>query len=495
MSPIGPHPETPMPSLVLFALSFQLATASPPRPDDEVRWEPFVGRAHDGSELEGRLGRLRVPERHADPNGPTIEIAFVVYETENPDPGPPFVYLVGGPGGPGIDACAAEATDPRTRLLERADVIGIDQRGTGRSVPNLADAPAFTWELPLDAPAGRDDVARAYREAVARCVEHWSERGVDLAAYTTVESADDVDRVRAALGYERIVPWGTSYGSHLGLAYLRRHADHAARAVLSKVEGPDATWKLPSQVQRRLEQVDELVRADPVWSRELPSFVDAVRALLERLADEPARVPFPDEDGQPIELVIGAHDVRTALAGALGYARTTADLPFVVHLMEQGEFRHLAKAALRNRRGEVGSAMPLAMDCASGATRARRERIERERVDPRNLLADAIAAPFYPETCEPCGLDLGEEFRAPFACDVPVLFVSGDLDARTPPENVDALAAGFSRSAHVVVAGTGHDARELESEAFLELLDAFLSGRPVEDARIELPPLELRPPL
>jgi len=461
-------------------------------PAGEVRWEPIVGEAFDGRELEGRLGRLRVPARWAEPDGPTIEIAFVVYETENPDPAPPFVYLIGGPGAPGVEHSARVATDPRTRLLERADVIGIDQRGTGHGVPNLSDAPAFPWELPFDEPADRADVRAAFHAAVERCVAHWQDAGVDLGAYTTVESADDVDAVRAALGLERIVLWGTSYGSHLGLTYLRRHAEHVARAVLMKVEGPDATWKRPSQVQAGLERVHELVAADPDLAEAMPDFEGSVRAILERLTEEPVRVTTM-HDGAEVEIAIGAHDVQVALSEALGFSRTIADLPFVVHLMEQGEFRHLASAALRNRTGEVGSAMALAMDCASGLSRERAERIARERRDPRNLLSDAIAAPYLPESCEPWGTDLGAAFRRPFDCDVPVLFVSGDLDVRTPAENVAALTVGFSNAAHVLVRGTGHDARELESEAYLELLDAFLSGEPVEDTTIELEPIEFRP--
>ena len=76
---------------------------------------------------------------------------------------------------------------------------------------------------------------------------------------------------------------------------------------------------------------------------------------------------------------------------------------------------------------------------------------------------------------------------------MPVLFVSGDMDARTPPENVEEIRAGFSDHAHVLVEGTGHDARELESEAYRELVREFLAGRAVESTTIRLPLPELRP--
>ena len=52
--------------------------------------------------------------------------------------------------------------------------------------------------------------------ATARdCAAHWKEQGVDLAAYTTNESADDLEALRHALGAATISLWSISYGTHL----------------------------------------------------------------------------------------------------------------------------------------------------------------------------------------------------------------------------------------------------------------------------------------
>ncbi len=458
-----------------------------------VRWEPHVGETLDGRTLEGRLGRITVPENRSSGSGREIEIAFVHYATRHPDPGPPIFFLVGGPGPSGIEWCAEAALDDRLRLLDHADVIGIDQRGTGFSGPGFDDGPRFEYELPLDRAITREDVIEAWQGAMARSYEHWTEAGVDLSAYNTMESADDVDAVRAALGYDAIVPVGTSYGSHLGLAYLRRHSEHAARALLMKVEGPDATWKLPSSTQRHLERLSEMVAADPGIGADLPDLVGTVRSILARLEQEPVQVTS-SRGGETYTVVIGPYDVQTVVATALGHASNLAGLPSALALMEQGEYEHVLGFALRNRYGDVGTPMAIMMDCSSGATPGRTARIESERLDPENLLADAIAAPFYPETGAACGNpDLGDDFRAPFRCDVPVLFVSGDLDARTPPENVDAILDGFEHGAHLLVRNTGHDARELESAEYRQLVEAFLRGETVESTTITLPPLLFRP--
>jgi pimeloyl-ACP methyl ester carboxylesterase len=477
--------------LLAAALAPLLPAAAQEPP--EVRWEPYTGKAADGSALEGRIGRIRVPENRSVEDGETIELAFVVYESESPDPGPPIYFLVGGPGGPGIEMTAEMATHADIYLLDHGDVVGIDQRGTGLCVPNLGEGPEFTYELPLDRPVTREELAAAYGDASARCYEYWTEQGVDLSAYNSAESADDVDAVRAALGHEQIIPWGTSYGSHLGLAYLRRHPERVDRAVLMKVEGPDHTFKLPSLVQLRLEHLSELVAADPGLGEQLPDFAGTVAGLIAQLEAEPVTITT-SRFGEELSVTLGPLDLQIVVSTALGSAQNAAGLPAAVHLMTQGEFGHMLGFVMRNRRGDVGSAMPMMMDCASWASPERLARIERERADPANVLGDAILAPYYPATCEACGSpDLGDEFRAPLKCDVPVLFVSGDLDARTPPENVEEIRAGFSDHAHVLVVNTGHDARELMSEEYCELVNEFLMGERVESATIELPPLEFRP--
>ncbi|MCR9247537.1 MAG: alpha/beta fold hydrolase [bacterium] len=455
--------------------------------------EPFVAKTRHG-EVAGQRGSITVPERRDRPDGPTIELAFAVYPARTATPGLPIVFLAGGPGAPGIDLGAEAALDPAFPLLGHHPVIAIDQRGTGRSRPNLEKAPRFGWELPADQPVTRAALIAAAQTATRQCVAHWREQGVDLDAYNSVESAADVDAVRAALGHERVIVWGTSYGSHLGLAYLRHHGAHAAAAVLMRVEEPDATFKLPSTVQTMLERLERRVAGDPNMRGKFPAgLCGELQKVLDGLRSKPVKVAM-ERGGQKLALTLGPLDVQAALARALGHAPNQVGMPMAIYMMTQGEFRHMLGFAMRLRRGEVGSAMTLAMDCASWASDGRLATIERERQDPANLLSDAIHAPWYPDTCSACESGrLGQEFREPFACDVPTLFVSGALDARTPAANVAAIQAGFSNHAHVVIAATGHETREYESEEYCSLLRRFLAGETVASTTIALEPLPLRP--
>ena len=458
-----------------------------------VPWEWFEGRAQDGSPLVGELGHLLVPENRSNPNGALVELAFVRYRTTNPNPDPPIFYLAGGPGGSGVELVGSFATHPQMRFLEHADVIAVDQRGTGFSRPNLAE-PTFEFTLPLDRAVGRDETVAALADAWRRCCEHWTRQGVDLSSYDTVESARDLDEVRAALGLERIVLFGSSYGSHLGLTYLRLHPERVARAIFAKVEGPDHTWKRPGTIQRHLRIVHDLVAADAIAASQVPDLIGAVSELLRRLEREPVTVSLA-ESTDATRVVVGPYDLQRWVAESLAEVDEIARLPQCTAAFERGEWSALGEFTRAARRGKLPSAMSVAMDCASGASPERLEDIEREARDSANLLADAIEFPLIRDLCGgTCSVTtLDDEFRAPFRSDVPVLFVSGTLDARTPPANVDEIASTFTRAAHVVVENAGHESRELMSPEYRRLLQAFLRGERVESCTLSLPGVRFVP--
>jgi len=470
--------------VVLLASSFGspgVEAESPP----SIRWEPYSATGSDRQPIEGELGRITVPENRGLTDGAKIEIAFVRFRTKDPKPGPSIVYFAGGPGASGVEYCVRPATGRMLRLLDHHDVIGIDQRGTGLSRPNLEEGGPFTWELPLDRPVTRDEVITAWTKAVERSAAYWKERGVDLASYHTEASADDADDVRRALGIEKVITWGESYGTHLSIAYLRRHGAHVDRSAMFRVEGPDQTWKYPSTTQRHLERLGALVAADPGFAEELPDLVGTVKSLLAKLVKEPAILATSASDASPI--TVGPLDFQIWLAGRLGLAFEFRDVPAAILRMSSGDWSDLREVAFECRRGEIGSAMAFAMDCASGGSATRLARIELEQKDPLNLLSDAVNGP-YPGACSGCGKSrLSDEFHRPFRCEVPVLFVSGDLDARTPPENVEEIRAWFPNHAHVIAQNAGHESIEMLSAEFRALLLAFLRGEKVESQVVELP--------
>ncbi len=416
---------------------------------------PYRFEASNGGAVDAEAGTLEVPMSRAGPGRATVRLAFVRLPATSRRAGPPIVFLNGGPGLSGIRFGRGRLFGLFDALRAAGDVVLLDQRGAGDSTPSLACAEPLA--LALDRAFSRDDVLRARIDSTRRCAERLEQSAIDLSAFNTNESADDVAALAQALGAETISLLGWSYGTHLAFAVLRRHEGLVARAVLAGPEGPDHTYKLPSRIQRQLETIAERARAT---APRAPDLVETMRRVLETVAREPARVllPFPGGETQPA--AFGRFDLERMTAEGIADTRVLARLPRWYAAMSRGDFDDVARdTVLRSyfeelRTGRNGSLVHACMDCASGVSQARWRRIEREATT--TLLGRAIDFPF-PELCEAIGRpDLGDAFRAPIHSRAETLFITGTLDARTPTDNVDDLAPGFPSHRHLVVEDAGH---------------------------------------
>jgi hypothetical protein len=70
----------------------------------EMKLEPYVFESADKQKVDAKLGHLFVPENRRNPNSRLIELVFVRFKSTAQKPGPPIVYLAGGPSGSGIAA-------------------------------------------------------------------------------------------------------------------------------------------------------------------------------------------------------------------------------------------------------------------------------------------------------------------------------------------------------------------------------------------------------
>ena len=475
-------------TMLIFPVAWQaeIVTAVAAEPGN-LTIERYAFRTPSGDELDAELGRLVVPENRTKPGSRSIELAFVRFKSTAENPGPPIVYLAGGPGGSGIETARTARFQIFNAMREVGDVIALDQRGTGRSTPSLACKER--WNFPLDQPGDPAVFLRLALERCRECAEHWNRQGVDLTGYDTNESADDVEDLRRALKVEKFNLLASSYGTHLALATMRRHESSIHRAVLAGIEGPDHTLKLPGYGQSILEKIDRLVKADPELNQRIPDFLGMLKQVLERLDREPVRVTVTDLlAGKKVDVTVGKFDLQFVIAQSMGSRHAMRLLPKNCEAMSKGDFSYLARASLEVRRAPVGSAMAFMMDCASGASPERLAQIEREAGEC--LLGNAANFPF-PEIGAAWGSpDLGPSFRAPLRSSVPVLFVSGTLDGRTPVGNADEIQAGFPNSARFIIDGASHGDDLFGSSPMIKQVTVeFMKGKQLSATSVTIPPL------
>ena len=467
-------------TIVLLILGLTLSSQS-------VEFENYKFEASDGRIVDTELGTLLVPENREVEDSRKIKVKFVRFKSISDNPGSPIVYLAGGPGGSGIDAARGSRFDMFMALREIGDVIAFDQRGTGMSDAFLKYN--GYWIIDPTTAMDREEAGPIIQEETKKAVAYWKDQGIDVAAYNSNSSADDIDELREALGAEKVNLVGISYGTHLSLTYLKRHEKKVDHIILAGVEGYDHTVKLPLDQQVLMEEIDRLIKEDPIASKAYPDFLGDVKKLLDHLEVAPAEIPTINPlTGQPMIVMAGKMEMQILLSMMLRGPSLFKSMPLEVKQMLNGDFSSMKDWILYTHVGQFRG-MSLPMDVASGITEERLILLKEQR--EKTLLGDAINWPYLEQWKALEGFDLGDEFRSSFYSEKPVLCISGTLDGRTPPGNAVETLKDLPNGKHLTIKGAGHsDPLFLSSPRIVEVMLSFLGGKEVQDETIKLPPVE-----
>ena len=410
----------------------------------------------DGVPVPARCGSLTVFEDRAAAAGPTLDLEIVVIPavSDNGQPDPLF-FLAGGPGQAATDL--AGPTLPLFADVRRSrDLVFVDQRGTGGSgrmrcafFEAASDDEAVGESLQFDA-LPLDEL----RECLAEV-----ETEADPRQYTTPIAMDDLDDVRAALGYGRINLYGGSYGTRAALVYLRRHPERVRTAVLDGLA--PVAMRLPSNMNadahRALDRLFADCAADPGCREAFPDLPQTFAAVLEELEANPRRLDtIHPRTGEPFAMEVSAVGFAGGLRAAL-YSTTLSSLvPWTVARAAAGDFApFLAQLTPLVETGEaINLGMFLSVVCAEDVSRlaaGEAERLAGEGTLGRlSMEVMAGACTVWPAA------ELPESYFEPVRSEAPVLLLSGDLDPVTPPRWAEAVLDGLTDARHVVAPGAGH---------------------------------------
>ena len=190
-------------------LVLQVASSSRVRgPERGVRLTPC---RIDGFPEEIKCTSVSVPESRSGASDRRVSIhVAIVPALARVAARDPLVLLAGGPGqaassfGPWIASVFAP-------IRRHRDILLIDQRGTGLSQALRCRASESSAGAPV---LEREE--KASRECLASL-------DGDPRHYANGPAMEDLDEIRAALGYTQLNLWGGSYGTRAALVYMRAH--------------------------------------------------------------------------------------------------------------------------------------------------------------------------------------------------------------------------------------------------------------------------------
>ena len=220
----------------------------------ELTMHPCTYPTENGS-YRARCGTLVVPEDRADPHSRLIVLPVTRILARSAHPLAPIFRLNGGPGASNMRFPEA------SRLVARHDVVMVGYRGVdGSSVLNCAEVTAAIASSP-DVLSAQS--MHAYGQAFAACAHRLEGEGVDLAGYTQVEQADDIEAARVALGYHRIDLLSESAGTRLAMIYAWRYPDDVRRSVMIGVNPPGNFLWSGTEIDQGIERYSAYCAQDP----------------------------------------------------------------------------------------------------------------------------------------------------------------------------------------------------------------------------------------
>jgi pimeloyl-ACP methyl ester carboxylesterase len=272
-------------------------------------------------------------------------------------------------------------------------------------------------------------------ELVRTCREELATKA-SLEHYGTEIAAGDLDRVRAALGFDRIDLWGLSYGTILGQVYMRRFPERVRSAVLVGAAPIDLKTPLYHAVgaQRTLDLLFYECQVEPLCSAAFPN--------LRREWNAVHKGPFAE-----------------AFRRLLEVATLQREVPLIIHRAAAGDFEPFL-SRVQDGPSIFAEGLYLTVACSEGSSRIRPEDIHRSTagtfLGDHRVREERAACAEWPSPPAP------EHFFEHPAVDVPMLILSGEMDHVTPPRFAADLCGRLPRCRLISIPGLGHGPWDLE---------------------------------
>jgi pimeloyl-ACP methyl ester carboxylesterase len=286
-----------------------------------------------------RCGTVRVPRNYAHPESGTFALSVVIAKSaQQPGFRDPVNYINGGPGEPLTVYAAYQAREP---YAAQRDLILVDQRGTGRSEPDLCRD--LNRRLLDESIAFLADRTVSLRATYVSCHDEAVKRGIDLADFGTRTTAKDIDQVRQALGIERWNVYGESYGTTVAMTLMALHPDKLRSVVLDSVYPPDPMPPPSSIIGTARAAFFDACTRDRECAADTPDLADLYRDTLRLLAQSSLTVAVPPRMQMPDDRVrITAPLFERIVSQLLYYPTYYPTLPTFIRRIHDGETQGVA---------------------------------------------------------------------------------------------------------------------------------------------------------
>lgn len=421
------------------------------------------------AQVDAHCGSLTVLEDPSNPQSRKISLSIAVVSAikRSPEPDPLFV-LAGGPGQAATEIFPS-LVNTLFRIHEERDIVLIDQRGTGNSNP-------LRCVDPHDETLKEEQVVDLLKECPNRL-------DADLRFYTTDIAMQDLDQVRAALGYNAVNLYGVSYGTRAALVYLKMFPEHVRSVVLDAVVDPGFIiyQDAAQDGQRALEAFFERCERDEACRSNFPELRSEFESILERVETSAVELTITHPiTGKPLQIPLTRTTFTSIIFNTLYVPDLVAMLPLAIHQAYAEEnYAPLITLTYLVNPG-IYDGMFYAVACTEDAPLISSEEIDQE----SNESLFTGSAKRFLEVCSAWPTrETPPVVHTPVSSDVPVLMLSGEVDPITPPRHAEQLAASLDNDLHLIFRGMAHG--NSSSQCAAKILDRFIESASIDDLETE----------
>jgi len=409
-----------------------------------------VGR----SKTPARCGVFRVRENRSFGSGRTIALRIVLLLARHSS-GRAVAFIAGGPGQSAVALAPAIADGAFAReldaLRDRFDILLVDNRGMGGSNAFGCDFTPATDPGSYFAELWPDKYVSACRARIGQTG--------DPNFYNTNNAVADLDEVRAALGYRKLVLDGSSYGTLFAFVFLRRNPEHVESAVLDGVYAPhfQPVPGAPAAAQIALNDLASRCVRDITCRSHFPSFLEHFRAIVARFDRGPISMTLRRKGATPRRVLLSKEVFVDDIRQMLDEPGNAAYLPATIEAAWSGNYDPLAQlieAVAQGLSHGLDWAAFLSYTCADEIPFVSETRVRREAA--RSFAKD-LRVRAQQRACSRWNIHaMPQSFNEPVWSDTPVLMIGGSDDPATPPRYSTAELPYLPKARQVIIAGAGH---------------------------------------
>ncbi|MFD2588178.1 alpha/beta fold hydrolase, partial [Croceitalea marina] len=428
-----------------------------------TRSEPLLDIPEETkSEIEWRI--LKVPENWGRTEGRHIKLAVAKIKSNSNNKNTlSTIFIQGGPGGSSIYGVRGWLNHP---LREVSDIILMDLRGTGFSVPNLCpDLGKDILQILAKNQSKKDDENEKI-STVLSCRDSLLKEGIDLMAYNSFSIANDFHALKSAMGIKNWNVYGVSYGTFTAQIYAKLFPEDTKSVILdSPISDIGDYFDLnTSNYVNSLKLLFDECEKNIECNTKYPNLEEVYYKTIEKLENEPITVQVDTSVIPSGEFTYNVEDFKIAIQQSLYQRYLVEILPMLIY-----EFNLGNKATLGNLVAAFSGALGLDYGvyyCTTCSEVINKNSLEEYKEDAKKEIRLKGGLSFYSSDYGVCNqwnkifkadsTKIKLELKRDSFQNIPTLLFSGGFDPITPPKNAEEIATRLKNENIVNMPYHGH---------------------------------------